>query len=149
MGNCLKNNINPQYNLLMIGTYNSGQTKILYNLKKILNNRKNNFNIYSENIKTLPTIGYNYESIKYKNKKFNIWDVGFNNNSNLYKHFYKFMDGIIFVIDSTFDSNYIIEKLKEIINDIKIENYPKIKDKKIPILIWANKQDLPNSIDIF
>ena len=130
----------------MIGTYNSGQTSILYNLKELLNkNYKLDHSKYKK-IETFPTIGYNRETIKYNKKSLNIWDIRFNDNSNLYKHFYHFMNGIIYVIDSTHDIKYIIGKLKEIINDIDTFNYPKIK--KIPILIWANKQDLPNAIDI-
>ena len=146
MGNCINKmpNYKKHYNILMIGTKCSGQTSILYCLK--------NGNIKKKRILTVPTIGYNYDSINYKNNVFNIWDIGSNENipfnSLLYKCFYKNTDAIIFVLDSTENLIYPFKILTDIINDVNVENFNKIENKKLPILILANKQDLPNAEDI-
>ena len=49
----------------MLGLDGAGKTTITYKLK------------LGESFKTtVPTIGFNYESVNYKNIKFNIWDIG-------------------------------------------------------------------------
>lgn len=50
--------------VLMLGLDNAGKTTILYNLR------------LGESVTTIPTIGFNVETIKYKNIELNIWDVG-------------------------------------------------------------------------
>ena len=53
-----------QTKVLLLGADAVGKTTLLYKLK------------LNENIKTIPTIGFNVEEIKYKNKKIIIWDIG-------------------------------------------------------------------------
>ena len=48
----------------MLGLDGSGKTSLLYKMK------------LDEVITTIPTIGFNVESIPFKNVKFCIWDVG-------------------------------------------------------------------------
>lgn len=55
---------NKEMKILMLGLDGAGKTTILYKLK------------LGEVIETIPTIGFNCESVKYKNISFNIWDVG-------------------------------------------------------------------------
>lgn len=50
--------------ILMVGLDAAGKTTILYKLK------------FGETVATLPTIGFNVETIEYKNIKFTVWDVG-------------------------------------------------------------------------
>ena len=50
--------------LLMLGLDAAGKTTILYNLK------------LGQDVTTIPTVGFNVESVTYKNVKFNVWDVG-------------------------------------------------------------------------
>ena len=50
--------------LLLIGLDAAGKTSILYKLK------------LGENINTVPTIGFNLETVQYKNINFTIWDIG-------------------------------------------------------------------------
>ena len=50
--------------MLMVGLDAAGKTTILYKLK------------LGEVKRTTPTIGFNVESVQYKNVKFNVWDVG-------------------------------------------------------------------------
>ena len=50
--------------IVMVGLDAAGKTTILYKLK------------FGEVVKTLPTIGFNVETVKYKNISFTVWDVG-------------------------------------------------------------------------
>jgi len=50
--------------LLMIGLDNGGKTSILYKLK------------LGEVITTIPTIGFNVETVTYNSVELTIWDVG-------------------------------------------------------------------------
>ena len=55
---------NKQMRILMLGLDAAGKTTILYRLK------------LSDNVNTIPTVGFNVECVSYKNVKFNVWDVG-------------------------------------------------------------------------
>ena len=50
--------------LLMLGLDAAGKTTILYKMK------------LNETVNTIPTIGFNVETLKYKNLEFNCWDIG-------------------------------------------------------------------------
>ena len=50
--------------ILMLGLDGAGKTTILYKLK------------LGDNITTIPTIGFNVETLEYKNINFTVWDVG-------------------------------------------------------------------------
>ena len=75
--------------ILMLGLDAAGKTTILYQLKM------------GETVKTIPTLGFNVETIKHKNFNFTIWDVGGQDKIRvLWKHYYQNTDGLIFVVDS-------------------------------------------------
>ncbi len=48
----------------MLGLDAAGKTTILYKLK------------LGQDVTTIPTVGFNVETVTYKNVKFNVWDVG-------------------------------------------------------------------------
>ncbi len=50
--------------LLMLGLDAAGKTTILYKLT------------LRQDVTTIPTVGFNVETVTYKNVKFNVWDVG-------------------------------------------------------------------------
>jgi ADP-ribosylation factor protein 1 len=50
--------------ILMLGLDAAGKTTILYKLK------------LGEVVSSVPTIGFNVETVEYKNIKFTVWDVG-------------------------------------------------------------------------
>src|SRR5579872_5150274 len=75
--------------ILMIGLDAAGKTTILYKLK------------LGEIVTTIPTIGFNVETVKYKNINFTVWDVGGQDKIRaLWRHYYNNTEGIIFVVDS-------------------------------------------------
>ena len=54
----------PEVRILMVGLDNAGKTTILYKFR------------LNETVSTVPTIGFNVETVKYKNIAFTVWDIG-------------------------------------------------------------------------
>ena len=117
------------YKVIMLGLDDSGKTTILYLLK------------IGEKVTTILTIGYNVEEIDkdFWEKSITIWDIG--GKEKIRKHFwaknYTNTNGLIWVYDIS-NNQRIEESQKEL---IKILNDPQL-DKKIPLLIIANKNDI-------
>merc|ERR1712031_102698 len=87
--------------ILMVGLDAAGKTTILYKMK------------LGEVVNTIPTIGFNVETVEYKNISFNVWDVGGQDKIRLlWRHYYEDSNGIIFVVDSN-DVARIDEAKKE------------------------------------
>ena len=75
--------------ILMVGLDAAGKTTILYKLK------------LGEIVTTVPTIGFNVETVEYKNISFTVWDVGGQDKIRpLWRHYYQNTQGLIFVVDS-------------------------------------------------
>merc|ERR1711865_783486 len=75
--------------ILMVGLDAAGKTTILYKLK------------LGEVVTTIPTIGFNVETVDYKNISFTVWDVGGQDKiRTLWRHYYQNTQGLIFVVDS-------------------------------------------------
>ncbi|OXV08465.1 hypothetical protein Egran_03772 [Elaphomyces granulatus] len=111
--------------ILMLGLDAAGKTTILYKLK------------LNQDVTTIPTVGFNVESVTYKNVKFNVWDVGGQDKIRpLWRHYYSGTQGLIFVIDSsdTARMNEARSELHKIINDREM--------KDALLLVFANKQDI-------
>lgn len=86
---------------------------------------------------TIPTVGFNVESVTYKNVKFNVWDVGGQDKIRpLWRHYYSGTQGLIFVVDSS-DTARLEEARSEL---HKIINDREMKDALL--LVFANKQDI-------
>ena len=115
--------------ILMLGLDNAGKTTILYKLK--LNKIKT----------SAPTVGFNVETVSYKNVKFNMWDVGGQERLRpLWRHYFPATTALIFVIDSNDHErmNEAKEELYSIISEKEMEN--------VVLLVWANKQDLKGAL---
>lgn len=81
------------------------------------------------------------ESVRYKNITFTYWDVGGQEKiRKLWYHYFPGTDAVIFVIDSN-DTNRIEEAKRELFGLMSHEEL-----RNCPLLIYANKQDLPNSL---
>ena len=52
---------NKEMRILMLGLDAAGKTTILYKLK------------LNQHVNTIPTVGFNVETVTYKNVKFNVW----------------------------------------------------------------------------
>ena len=108
--------------ILMVGLDAAGKTTILYKLK------------LGEVVTTIPTIGFNVETVEYKNISFTVWDVGGQDKiRNLWRHYYQNTQGLIFVVDSN-------DKAR--IEDAKSELHKMLQEeelKEADLLVFANK----------
>uniref|UniRef100_A0A3P8RYP2 ARF GTPase 5 n=1 Tax=Amphiprion percula TaxID=161767 RepID=A0A3P8RYP2_AMPPE len=96
-----------QMRILMVGLDAAGKTTILYKLK------------LGEIVTTIPTIGFNVETVEYKNISFTVWDVGGQDKIRpLWRHYFQ-------------NTQLQEDDLKEAV-----------------LLVFANKQDLPNALTV-
>ena len=80
-------------------------------------------------------------------RKITIWDFGGHAKvRHLRRNYYHLQQAVIYVVDAT-DSDYEYENTA--IEFHKALNEPELKDMDIPLLIYANKCDLPNSEPIY
>ncbi|RUS74278.1 hypothetical protein EGW08_017953 [Elysia chlorotica] len=115
--------------ILMVGLDAAGKTTILYKLK------------LGEIVTTIPTIGFNVESVEYKNISFTVWDVGGQDKIRpLWRHYFTNTQGLIFVVDSN-DRERISEARAELQKMLQEDD---LRDALL--LVFANKQDLPNAM---
>lgn len=116
--------------ILMVGLDAAGKTTILYKLK------------LGEIVTTIPTIGFNVETVEYKNISFTVWDVGGQDKIRpLWRHYFQNTQGLIFVVDSN-DRERISEAKDEM---SRMLSEDELRDAVL--LIFANKQDLPNAMN--
>ena len=88
-----------------------------------------------QQVHSSPTIGFNVETIDFKNIKFTIKDIGGNISVRpLWKNYYADMNCLIFVVDSSDQER--LSETKEIIHNLNRD----FADN-IPFLILANKKD--------
>ncbi|CAM2721454.1 unnamed protein product [Rotaria socialis] len=121
-----------QMRILMVGLDAAGKTTILYKLK------------LGEIVTTIPTIGmcFNVETVEYKNISFTVWDVGGQDKIRpLWRHYFQNTQGLIFVVDSN-DRERIGEAREELQRMLSEDEL-----REAIILIFANKQDLPNAMN--
>ncbi|KAK4393259.1 ADP-ribosylation factor 1 [Sesamum angolense] len=117
--------------ILMVGLDAAGKTTILYKLK------------LGEIITTIPTIGFNVETVEYKNVSFTVWDVGGQDKIRpLWRHYFQNTQGLIFVVDSN-DRERITEARDELHRMLNEEDL-----RDATVLVFANKQDLPNAMTV-
>src|ERR1700759_3214934 len=84
------------------------------------------------------TLGFNVETVEYKNIQFTVWDVGGQDKIRpLWRHYFQNTQGIIFVVDSN-DRERISEGREEL---QRMLNEDELRDALL--LVFANKQDLP------
>lgn len=116
--------------ILMVGLDAAGKTTILYKLK------------LGEIVTTIPTIGFNVETVEYKNISFTVWDVGGQDKIRpLWRHYFQNTQGLIFVVDSN-DRERIGEAREEL---NRMLNEDELRDAVL--LVFCNKQDLPNALN--
>jgi len=111
--------------VVTLGLDGAGKTTILCKLKQ------------GEFVATIPTIGFNVETLEFKNVKITLWDVGGQHKLRpLWKHYYLNTQAVIFVLDA---SNR--ERLQESRTElVKLLSEKELKDAAL--LILANKQDM-------
>ncbi|XP_059191190.1 ADP-ribosylation factor 4-like [Centropristis striata] len=120
-----------QMRILMVGLDAAGKTTILYKLK------------LGEIVTTIPTIGFNVETVEYKNISFTVWDVGGQDKIRpLWRHYFQNTQGLIFVVDSN-DRERVAESAEELAKMLSEDEL-----REAVLLVLANKQDLPNALSV-
>ena len=115
--------------ILMVGLDAAGKTTILYKLK------------LGEVVSTIPTIGFNVETVEYKNISFTVWDVGGQDKIRpLWRHYYQKTQGIIFVVDCNDQDR--LDSARDELHKMLLED----ELRGTSLLVLANKQDVPNSL---
>ncbi|KAK2173945.1 hypothetical protein NP493_839g01038 [Ridgeia piscesae] len=121
----LKSTPDRELRILLLGLDNAGKTTLLKHLA-------------SEDISHItPTQGFNIKSVQSSGFKLNVWDIGGQRKIRPYwKNYFENTDVLIYVIDSAdrkrFDET--AEELSLLLDEEKLTG--------VPVLIFANKQDL-------
>jgi ADP-ribosylation factor-like protein 5B len=114
-----------EYKILILGLNNAGKTTILYKLH------------LNQVILTQPTIGSNVEEVVHKNVRFQVWDVGGQENLRAsWSTYFMNAKAVVFVVDSNDRENMLVAKM-ELFNIMLHENL-----KGACLLVLANKQDI-------
>merc|ERR1711901_17129 len=115
--------------ILMVGLDAAGKTTILYKLK------------LGEIVTTIPTIGFNVETVEYKNISFTVWDVGGQDKIRpLWRHYFQNTQGLIFVVDS--NDRERVGEAKDELNRMLSED--ELRDAVL--LVLSNKSALPQAM---
>ena len=144
--------------ILVLGLDSAGKSTMIYKLRLgklyilILHTQDIYVSVLGEITTTIPTIGFNVETVEYMNITFAVWDVGGKDKIRpLWRHYYQNTDAIIWVIDSNDrdrigDSNhfgYDNSSMKEL---HRVLSEDELRD--VAVLLFANKQDLPNALSV-
>ncbi|XP_051865307.1 ADP-ribosylation factor 3a isoform X1 [Pristis pectinata] len=109
--------------ILMVGLDAAGKTTILYKFK------------LGEIVTTIPTIGFNVETVEYRNISFTVWDVGGQDKIRpLWRHYFQNTQGLIFVVDSN-DGERVTEAREELMRKLAEDEL-----REAVLLVLANKQ---------
>ncbi|KAM9112509.1 ADP-ribosylation factor-like protein 4D [Pangshura tecta] len=120
--------------VVVIGLDAAGKTSLLYRLK------------FKEFVKSAPTKGFNMEKIRVplggsRAIAFQVWDVGGQEKLRpLWKSYTRRTDGLVFVVDSAEG-----ERMEEA--RVELHRITRTSENQgVPVLILANKQDLPGAL---
>ncbi|POM71820.1 ADP-ribosylation factor-like protein 2 [Phytophthora palmivora] len=107
--------------VLMLGLDNAGKTTIL---KKFMGH---------DITEISPTLGFDIQTLEYKDFKLNVWDVGGQQTIRSYwRNYFEQTDGIVWVVDSA--------------DRRRLEDCKRELTTGATLLIFANKQDLPGAL---
>ena len=130
----------PQKNVIMVGLDETGKTTILQKLSSSMTRRE-------------PIDGFTVEHINYKNLSINSWNIGINDENiksewdALLKMTYRYIDGIIFVIDST--DRIRIDNVDGFFWNTAKRHFDMLLEEEYvndaTILILCNKQDIESN----
>lgn len=125
--------------ICMVGLDAAGKTTVLYKLK------------LGEVVHTIPTIGFNVDSVEYKNIAFTVWDIGGQDKIRpLWRHYYNNSGGIIFVVDSN-DHQRVDESSDGRQTSAADELHKMLGEddlRGVPVLVLANKQDMHGAMSV-
>ncbi|XP_065190757.1 uncharacterized protein LOC135821684 [Sycon ciliatum] len=115
--------------VLFVGLDAAGKTTVLYKLK------------LDEVVTTIPTIGFNVETLEYKNLIMTAWDVGGRDKGRaLVRHYYQNTSAVVYIVDS--NDHDRLDQVRDELQMALCED----ELRGVPFLVFANKQDLPHAM---
>ena len=108
--------------MIIIGLDNAGKTTILYKLH------------LGEIVTTVPTVGFNVETMNYEGLKFQVWDLGGQTGLRPYwRCYYQDTNAVVFVVDSADRERleFAKQELELMLSEDELRG--------VPVLILANK----------
>eukprot|EP01104_Vermistella_antarctica_P015580 TRINITY_DN514_c0_g1_i1.p1 TRINITY_DN514_c0_g1~~TRINITY_DN514_c0_g1_i1.p1 ORF type:complete len:635 (+),score=111.64 TRINITY_DN514_c0_g1_i1:168-2072(+) len=109
---------------LFLGLDGSGRTTCLYRL------------ILSSRVETIPTIGFNIETIKWDNLSLTAWDIGGCDKIRaLWRHYFQGSQVVVFFVDSR--ARHRVPEVKDHLEQLMLED----ELRGIPVLVLCTKQD--------
>ncbi|XP_006306020.2 ADP-ribosylation factor 1 [Capsella rubella] len=121
--------------IVLFGLDGTGKSSIMHKLKT------------GETLTTnMPTIGFEVESIKYKDSTLCFWEVGGQQRykiTPLWKHYLREVAGLVYVVDSTDRDR--IEEAKGFLNMVIDEIQGSVPDS-VAILVYGNKHEVPGAM---
>ena len=122
--------------VVLVGLDSSGKSTVLFRLK------------YGQYVNAVPTVGFNTEKIRTGGAAWLAWDVGGAERVRpLWRSYTRATDALIFVVDSSCNEERLEEarvELQRLAKD-QTTQCQALNIPRPPILILANKQDLPGS----
>lgn len=127
--------------IAIIGLDAAGKSTILYMLK------------IGEVVNAMPTIGFNVETLEFKNVSLTAWDIGGQAKiRNLWRCYFENLNGLVFVVDSADKERMGTSKDNEDIEGTaRYELHRALNDdhlKHTPLLVFANKQDQKTALPV-
>lgn len=120
---------NLEASVVMLGLDAAGKTTLLYKLR------------IGEVVTTIPTIGFNVETVTYKSLSLVVHDIGGQDRLRpLWRRFYDNANAVIFVVDSCDAARLPVAR--DELHRLMAED--SLRDAKI--LVYANKQDAPGAL---
>jgi len=115
--------------VLMVGLDAAGKTTILYKMK------------LGEAVSTIPTVGFNVESVSFHHNTLTCWDIGGQDKLRpLWRHYFIGNDAVAFVVDTSDEARFGLarEELHKMLRNPELRNSI--------LMVFANKQDLPHAV---
>jgi small GTP-binding protein len=121
-----------EFRALMLGLDAAGKTSLLYMWK------------LGDVVCTIPTIGFNVETVCGAGTELTCWDVGGPDKiRSLWRHYYQNTQMVIFVVDSN-DRDRIDEAGREMRR--MVSEIVEVNGNDSTLVVLANKQDLPHAL---
>lgn len=119
--------------VLVVGLDNSGKSTLINHLKP----KK------SSTFEVVPTVGFSVEHFQKGKLKFEAFDMsGVGRYRPLWEQYYRDAQAVIFVVDST-------DKIRMVVAKDELMSMLRHADlgERVPVLVFANKMDLPGAMD--
>ena len=117
--------------VLLLGMDNAGKTTVLFQMHA------------GKAVKTMPTLGYNVEKVKFAGLELVLWDVGGQEQlRGHWRHYYTGTQGVVFIIDSADRNRFrqVREEMVQVLADQQLAG--------VPVVVLANKQDVQGAVPV-